>query len=216
MTELYMMDIRRVALKYALATEKIRTVYPERLRKISRFARAEDRLRSLASSLLLYETLGASKILYEERGKPYVVGGPHFNLSHSGDYALLAIDDGPVGVDVEKWEPWFKSEWRTLSRLTFHKDERAVLAEGDAQKNSVPSAKSFFDLWTLKESYMKMLGTGLSLNPTSFAVKIESSRACIDTDSRARLFLYPLEGYSVSLCSLSDGPSAIQEVVPYL
>jgi 4'-phosphopantetheinyl transferase len=140
-----------------------------------------------------------------------VVGGPHFNLSHSGDYALLAIGDGPVGVDVEKWEPWFEAEWRALSRHSLHEEERAAL-EKSAAPSGTPPAKFFFDLWTLKESYMKMLGKGLALAPSSFAVKIEGLRARVTTDPRARLRVYGLEGYSVSLCSLHDGPRSIREV----
>ena len=39
----------------------------------------------------------------EERGKPYFPGAPqyHFNLSHSGPFALCALSDRPVGVDIQ-------------------------------------------------------------------------------------------------------------------
>jgi 4'-phosphopantetheinyl transferase len=161
---------------------------------------------------LLCEVLGAPDILYEEGGKPYAAGGPHFNLSHSGNYALLAVDDdGPVGADVEKWEPWYEAEWRALSRHSLHEDERAAIKKS-AAPSGTPPAKFFFDLWTLKESYMKMLGKGLALDPSSFAVKIDGRRASISTDPCAHLRVYDLEGYSVSLCSLHDGPRSIREV----
>ncbi|MDR3354554.1 MAG: hypothetical protein LBO21_05905, partial [Synergistaceae bacterium] len=99
MTGLYLADIRRVERNAGRAAEKISAVYPERMRKISRLAREKDRLRSLAGALLLYEILGAPKILYGEHGKPYIPGGPNFSLSHSADYAVLAVDREPVGVD---------------------------------------------------------------------------------------------------------------------
>ncbi|MCL2684635.1 MAG: 4'-phosphopantetheinyl transferase superfamily protein [Synergistaceae bacterium] len=204
------MDIRRVALEMASAAEKIAAAYPERMRKISCLTRKEDRMRSLAAGLLLCETLDAPKILYDEKGKPYAPDGPHFNLSHSGDYALLAVDDSPVGVDIEKWETWFEDEWPALSRFTFHEDERAVMAG-----NGVPSAKAFFDMWTLKESYVKMLGAGLSAEPTSFAVKTDGVHARIESDPGAHLRLYELEGYSAALCAAHPNlPDKILEVIP--
>lgn len=197
------MDVRRIARsikKAELAAEKISSAYPERMQKISRLTREEDRLRSLAAGLLLCEVLGAPKIFYGEGEKPYIPGGPHFNLSHSGDYALLAVDDGPVGVDIEKWETWFENEWPALS-ASFHENERAALSE-----NGTPSAKAFFDMWTLKESYVKMLGTGFSVEPSGFAVKIEGRYASVESDPGAYLRLYSpedcgLEGYSIALCA---------------
>ncbi|MDR1979891.1 MAG: 4'-phosphopantetheinyl transferase superfamily protein [Synergistaceae bacterium] len=187
----HLMDIRRVAQNIRDVRSKISAAYPKRARRIERLAREEDRLRSLAANLLLYETLGASEILYGARGKPYVTGGPHFSLSHSGDYAMLAVDDEPVGVDIEKW---IEDDYLALARVSFHERERAVFERA-------PSAKTFFDTWTLKESYVKMLGTGLSTELRSFCVKIDGDRACTDSDVKACFRLYRLEGYSVALCS---------------
>jgi 4'-phosphopantetheinyl transferase len=46
--------------------------------------------------------LGGRPIARSPTGKPGVTGGPHFNLSHSGDLALIArCADAPVGVDLE-------------------------------------------------------------------------------------------------------------------
>jgi len=209
-----MMDVCRVARKANLAAEKISAAYPERMLKISRLAREEDRLRSLAAGLLLCEMLGAPKILHGEGDKPHLADGPHFNLSHSGDYALLVVGDGPVGVDIEKWETWCEKEWATLSRTAFHENERTALA--GLAPNGIPFIGSFFDIWTLKESYVKMLGAGLSIDPAGFAVKIEGwrYRARVESDPRAHLRLYELEGYSVALCAMHPNlPDKILEVV---
>ena len=200
------MDVRRVARKAEFAAEKITAAYPERMRKIARLARCEDQLRSLAASLLLCEVMGAPKILYEERGKPYTPDGPYFNLSHSGDCTLLAVDDSPVGVDIEKWETSFEDELPAMSRVSFHENERAVLA---------PTVKAFFDLWTLKESYLKMLGTGLSVEPASFAVRMEKISARVESNPGAHMRLYELEGYSAAICAAHPNiPDKILEIVP--
>ena len=48
--------------------------------------------------------------------KPYVRNTSyHFNLSHSGDYLLLAVGDAPLGADIEKilniWYDAFEKMW---------------------------------------------------------------------------------------------------------
>lgn len=43
---------------------------------------------------------------YSEKGKPYVKGLPvYFNISHSGDYAVCAVSDCEIGIDIEKIKP---------------------------------------------------------------------------------------------------------------
>ena len=75
--------------------------------------------------------------LTEENGKPYVEGNPfYFSISHSGDYAVCAISDRPVGVDVEKE--------RELSESF-----KARFAESVTE-------------WTKKESKGKLTGKGVS------------------------------------------------------
>ncbi|MDG3044571.1 hypothetical protein OE903_14005 [Bacillus sp. B6(2022)] len=43
----------------------------------------------------------------EGNGKPVVRQIPsfHFNLSHSGDWVVGAVDDAPVGIDIEEIKP---------------------------------------------------------------------------------------------------------------
>ena len=57
-----------------------------------------------AGRQLLCEALGCreSEVLIAPNAKPYLPGGPHFSISHSGGMVLLAVcDGGPVGCDVE-------------------------------------------------------------------------------------------------------------------
>jgi 4'-phosphopantetheinyl transferase len=202
-TVIYSADIRRIAPKARELTEKIFASYPERARHITRLAKEEDRLHSLAAGLLLYSALGAKKIKYGEHGKPYAKEGPHFNISHSGSYALLVVDDEPVGIDIEKW---FEDDFATLASFSFHEEEQANLGDN-------PSQKVFFDIWTLKESYIKMMGAGFSMDTKSFCVEVEGQLARIKSDSRARLRLYGWKGYSVAVCSThSDWPEEISAV----
>jgi 4'-phosphopantetheinyl transferase len=192
---IYLADIRAVAPRADEFMRRISAGYPGRARKILGCAKEDDRLRSLTAGLLLEEALGAQKaraVLPGEYGKPGVEGGPYFNISHSGGYVLLALDAAPVGIDIERWTD---VDCQALAGVSFHEDERALLARE-------PSARLFFDLWTLRESYVKMLGTGLSADTRSFKVVVEGDSARIDADPGVSLYLIrALKGYSIAVCS---------------
>jgi len=99
---------------------------------------------------------------YAEHGKPYLPKHPelHFNLSHSGTRALLAVGKThPLGVDIEKFSD---RPYEGIGSHVFSDEENAVL------KTIHPSLKPmvFFNFWAQKEAFIKMLGLGLSY-PTS-------------------------------------------------
>ena len=92
-------------------------------------------------------------------GKPRLVspGRLEFNLSHSGDHALLAVSrERPVGVDIEVVRP-IRERDSIVSRY-FTDAERISF-------DAVPPPlrdDHFFRLWTRKEAFLKALGVGLS------------------------------------------------------
>lgn len=94
-------------------------------------------------------------------GRPeWDVKGLIFNLSHSGPLAACAIADRPLGLDVQA-----EGECRSaLAERFFAPDERAFLAASPD-----PDA-DFGMLWSLKESWIKALGTGLATPLASFSV----------------------------------------------
>lgn len=88
----------------------------ERQRKAQRFVRYEDAARSLIGERLTREVIaqhtGLSaydlRFAENEYGKPHVVGlrdSLYFNVSHSEDWIVCAIDIQPVGIDVERIKP---------------------------------------------------------------------------------------------------------------
>ena len=101
-----------------------------------------------------------------EHGKPAVSGANvQFNVSHSGDYALLAFaEDVDVGIDVEKI-----AGDRVVGDLA-----RRVLSAAEFERfNSLVESereKRFFQIWTLKESLLKAIGSGLSVGPERIEV----------------------------------------------
>ena len=92
-----------------------------------------------------------------EHGKPSLVGHDlHFNLSHSYDYALVAVAGEEVGVDIERIGP--VDDLPRLAQKSFSAAEIETLeALPAAQRN-----EGFFTCWTRKEAVIKALGEGLS------------------------------------------------------
>ena len=85
-------------------------------------------------------------------GKPYAEGlDIHFSVSHSGNLAVCAISDKPVGIDVEQ----NKKANFNVARRCFTKTELQYVLSGKEK-----SQQRFFEVWTKKEAYVKLLGTG--------------------------------------------------------
>jgi 4'-phosphopantetheinyl transferase len=97
---------------------------------------------------------------YQAKGKPYLTAPPgdlRFNLSHSGDFALLAFTRGrEVGVDVERRRPL--QDLLSLARTSFSPAEYTTLCgvPPDAQTTA------FFSCWSRKEAFIKATGEGVS------------------------------------------------------
>ncbi len=101
-------------------------------------------------------------------GKPRLdPPGVAFNLSHSGDWALIALARAAaVGVDIEQPRPI--PDHAELARRTFAPAEAAAL-EALAPDDRLPG---FFRCWTRKEAVVKALGTGLSTPLDRFVVPV--------------------------------------------
>ncbi|MGN6712626.1 4'-phosphopantetheinyl transferase family protein [Anaerocolumna jejuensis] len=110
-----------------------------------------------------------------EYGKPYLKNREdvYFNISHSGSWVVCAIGEQPVGVDIEKIS---KVDLDIAKRFfTTHEYNRIVLCSTEDKQSE------FFKLWTLKESYIKMIGKGLSIPLNSFELQSGKNREYLFT-----------------------------------
>ena len=76
--------------------------------RIGAYMQPTDQARCLVAGMLLRKVCGVtedSQLHFGEQDKPYL-RGKYFNISHSGDYVVLATADSEVGVDIEKIEPY--------------------------------------------------------------------------------------------------------------
>ncbi len=126
------------------------------------------------SVLAYYLNLDAKDIEFSqtEYGKPSVFFPQHknlkFNLSHTEDMSILAVTkSNEVGIDIEFSQR--KTDWKAISQRFFTAEEQLALSELNTE---VKQKQAFYELWTRKEAYMKVLGTGLSLPPTGFTLSV--------------------------------------------
>lgn len=108
---------------------------------------------------------------FNSYGKPSIahpVGlGWEFNLSHTRGLAVCAVSQGcAVGVDVEWCDK--KVDYLGLAGRFFHAAEAATLGELPPERQP----ERFFQYWTLKESYIKACGKGLSIPLGGFAFSL--------------------------------------------
>ena len=97
--------------------------------------------------------------IYNDNGKPLVdKEGIFFNTSHSKGRVVCAISDKPVGVDIEKLTEKSSEEIENFAKRYFVENE--ILALELENYSSV----AFYEIWTKKEAYSKMLGSALSRN----------------------------------------------------
>lgn len=171
-----------------------------RQKKAMRYVKAEDRkLCAAAFALLDYALIlkgykvGEYELIENEKGKPYLKNLPlKFSLSHTSDVVACAVDENEIGVDVQKKVDKYESAVR---RFYCGNEKKLVIAS----QNPV---EAFAKIWTLKESYAKCIGTGLS---TVLAEYDFSSVALIGA---GKLYGYEFTvfdgcGYVLAVCSSS-------------
>jgi 4'-phosphopantetheinyl transferase len=103
---------------------------------------------------------------YTNHGKPSVVNSQklQFNLSHTGDTALLAVGKGyPVGVDIEQYSA---RPYEGIAKNLFSEKELADLHKAPASLKPA----LFFHVWAQKEAFIKISGLGLSYPTKEFTV----------------------------------------------
>lgn len=138
--------------------------------------------------------LSDEEILKTSYGKPYLKNHPdiHFNISHSMDCIVCVIsDEKVVGIDVEKI--------RTFN--TFAAKKVCTSRElADVYANEDPD-RQFFRYWTLKESYVKTIGLGISYPMKDINFTIHSNNLIESNATNCQFnLLEDIEGYVIAVC----------------
>ena len=173
---------------------------------VLRCGRLRDRYvvaRGLRRELLaecLRRDSGALTFATAEEGKPLLADAPgwDFNLSHSGDFVVVAVRKGAVGVDLEQIRG--VREMERLVERYFHMDEVSAW-----QRLAEPlKIEGFFKLWTAREAAMKCAGLGLARGLAQTRVdpaylSLGSAHVEVGPAMMRVIYLPVLDGYVMTL-----------------
>jgi 4'-phosphopantetheinyl transferase len=150
--------------------------------KKKQFVITRGALRKVLSTALEIPAQDVS-FLYSEQNKPYIKEqydnqSIEFNISHSGNYALIAINLAcKIGVDIEKINK--KTDFLSLSKRFFSEAENNELLKLDIDKQ----LDAFYRIWVMKESFIKANGKGVAFGLNQFSVSLlEAGRSKINID----------------------------------
>ncbi|WP_088625583.1 4'-phosphopantetheinyl transferase superfamily protein [Oceanicola sp. 22II-s10i] len=150
--------------------------------RAARFVFDRDRRAYILGRGRLREILGAEmgrapaavRFGYGAHGKPFVTGGPWFNLSHSDGIACLSLHPSmDFGLDIEAFR-----------QIEDGVAERFFSATEYASLSALPSDQwtaGFFRCWTRKEAVVKAMGDGLSIPLDAFDVTLRPGDAPLMT-----------------------------------
>lgn len=192
--------------------EKLKEISPERLAKIERLKKQDDKFRCLGAGLLINyvkELYGIDDdIMVAKNGKPHFTKEKmSFNISHSGNYVVIAVSDYNIGIDIQRME---KSN-SLIAERNFCASECAYINEND---NHDIKRQRFHEIWTIKEAYLKNIGIGLRKPLNSFEIDLSGDNPkIIDNPGYAILQMKLDNLYIMAVCAdVRDKEFLIQEV----
>lgn len=171
----------------SLIKENLSFVLPyiskQRREKAEKYAFEKDQFLSLGAAYLLKRFLPSENIKETASGKPYLEGGPLFNVSHSNEYAVLAIHPfRDIGVDIEKIDD---------------KNTRAIDYVLSDEEKGVSDTNILFQIWSNKESLIKCISTGLKDIKSAKGLPLDGVRVFNNESFYSKTMIY--EGYSLSV-----------------
>ena len=168
-------------------------VQSEKRERITRLRNYSDKRNTLLGEILArveicssFNTVNSQiEISNNAHGKPYVSGVPsaHFNTSHTKCYIACAVADEVIGIDIESIE----HVDLCIANRFFTPDEQEYINEKEHQNRLI-------EVWTMKESRMKMDGKCSTSLLSSFSV--------FDPSTRNDVFYQKVFQNSVVICSI--------------
>jgi len=206
----YSPEFQGKLLQYLPEAGKLRV--KDRLNKTSK-------LQTIAGELLARYSVGQYlgkpdqeiNLVFGEKGKPHIgnLRDVHFNISHSGHYIVCAVAPEEIGIDVERIR---KVNLRIAERFFSPSEINDLMALEEEYRMHY-----FITLWTIKESYLKAIGRGLTQHLNSFTIVKNGESYLLTGNDEAET--YGIENqqldhdYMMAVCApLPYSPSDIRHV----
>ncbi|HEU4459258.1 MAG TPA: 4'-phosphopantetheinyl transferase superfamily protein [Methylibium sp.] len=167
-------ELWRIDLAQPLSRDDLALLDEHERARAERFAFDASKQRYRAAHVALRRLLAAPldadpaalRFDFGAQGKPRLAGpadAPAFNLSDSGDVALIAVaPGGEIGVDLELLRP-IDDAAELAAQHFCRREAEALAAAGSRQRDRL-----FLRIWARKEACLKAIGSGLSIAAGSF------------------------------------------------
>ena len=153
--------------------------------EIKRNRISKDNYLSIYAEYLLCNLLKEYNIDYEnitiienENGKPYIKDSNiYYSISHSGQYVIVCINDLPIGIDIQ---------------------ERKNSKKNDFVLNESEYKYDYIDIFSLKESYIKCIGSNIShMKDITFNL---DNKILSNKDGYEFIQIKDIPNYVISIC----------------
>lgn len=180
MVKLYFVDLE---CGFRNKDKLLKCVNDRQKEKALRYKNEIDQVRSLVSSNLV-NSLSNEPLLFTLMGKPYYENGPFFNISHSGNFIVMAVSNKEVGVDIEEN---IAKDMTPLLRI-FNEAEAKVIKEHS----------DFYYLWCAKESLIKCTGSTINKIKEVPSLPLNGLKTYKGQDYQCQVFIYEKHIVSVT------------------
>lgn len=181
--------------------------------RVTKFQKKDDKIRGICSELLIRKMIidelkidnGDIVFEFNKYGKPFLKGRDdiYFNTSHSGEYVVCCLDNKPIGIDVEMIK---NIDFEGIVENFFTPIEKEYILNKSSLISLEESINRFYEVWTLKESFIKCIGKGLSMPLNKFSIYFdEKDEIRVDTRESKNIFSFKEivfdSKYKISICS---------------
>lgn len=215
--DIYVVELNQFYASYfEVAGEWLST---QELEQIERYQHQESRKQALVSFSMRRRVLSGYLNCHPKEiefvagsyGKPQLAGIDHlhFNVSHSGEYIVIAVSDNPVGIDLEEHD--IAIDALGVGSMLFAEAEMQLLKRCSIEEACV----LFYDLWTKKEAFLKATGWGFHFeNPSQFDFSSKDCSKIKINGSHYQVSNIPhLPGYSLAICQKEHTKCQIERIV---
>ncbi|MBQ3603548.1 MAG: 4'-phosphopantetheinyl transferase superfamily protein [Clostridia bacterium] len=171
--------------------------YYKKTAKLSPAEQSEAAYSLLKEKLAEFYNVDTAEISFfkDDKGCPFVKGidGVFVSVTHTNGLVACAFASNRVGIDAEM----ISARRKSVEKRVFSDNEISLI------NKSTDADTAFFTLWTLKESYLKAIGTGFADNAKT--VEFFGIENLIISNAENHFFLSNIvDGYVISVCEKTD------------